>query len=519
MAVSLVEQPLIKSVYRPMLWRFRSSLYPVTGLAFNATELRRPTANEVNTYAALSADDVVIVHPPLNTSIYAGERWAISTTQNNLYTNRVVRVLTSISATLTAVSVEYLGDDYDLSVAQQGNNFTLYAELKPTALQEAVRVALRPIKIGNEYLFELDVRDILARSYRPITDIAKTETSQLQVGDEYISMDYSLYVYEAYDVVSADNVITFTEFKESGAALRAADWSYNIAHPYHQVERDGEVVLDYQSISGTAALNNYEMLDAGDTSQRYLTFASRTAQRVRSDDNFFLSFIHPGRYRRFVEVKYYNASGNYISQQQVGNRFGDILSGRTWIINVGPNVLSIPGGTSYYTAQVAVDIGGGIIAYYSELMRLNLVSCKGVNKRWYYLNKMGGVDQFTFEGDETRSTSVKRSMVSKSSMHTMTRNEYNDNGYTFRGDWNRKVWETDVERRYTLTSGYLSAVDLRRASEDMFESPHVFTSIRAPWWTTVLILTGEAPADSNTSRPQRLVLQYTLGVDDVTQRR
>jgi len=101
----------------------------------------------------------------------------------------------------------------------------------------------------------------------------------------------------------------------------------------------------------------------------------------------------------------------------------------------------------------------------------------------------------------------------------MGRREYNDANYTFRGDWNRKVWATDVERKYTVTSGYLKPADLRRAVEDMFESPHIFTSIRAPWWTSVIILTNEAPADSNSSRPERLVLQYALGVDDTTQRR
>ncbi len=519
MAVQVVDQPLIKSVYRPMLWTFQSTLYPATGTPFSADELRLPTPQELLDYDYLTPEDVLIVHPPQADPIYIGQTWLLTDSVNNFYRNQVVRVVARVNSTTTVVAVEYKGADFSIYVQPQGSNFTLYAEVLPNTFSEPVRVALKPIPYFGEYIFQLDVRDILARAFKPITDIAKTDSTLLQSGDDRISMEYSLYVYEAFDVVTADNVITFTEFGERGDSIRVGDWAYNVAHPYHQVERDGEVILDWQSIEGEEAFVNYEMTASGDTTRRYLTYASKSTQAVRDGDNFFLSFIQPGALRRFVELKFYNSSGTLITTRQVGNRNNETLKGRTWMINVGPKVTSLPSGTSYYTAQVAVDIGGGITKYYSELMRLNVVPCKGVNKRWHYLNKLGGVDQFTFEGDETRAIAVRRQAVAKSSMFTMGRREYNDANYTFRGDWNRKVWATDVERKYTVTSGYLKPADLRRAVEDMFESPHIFTSIRAPWWTSVIILTNEAPADSNSSRPERLVLQYALGVDDTTQRR
>ena len=519
MAVEILEVPTIKSVYRPMIWRFKSSLFPATGVGFFGFELRRPTAQELLDFPTLKSEDIIITHPPFIDPIYPGQTWLFSFSDQFLYFGKVFRITALLDSGRTVVSGTYLGADTNLSGVQTASNFTLYALVQPSTFEEPVKVALKPILIDGEYQFELDVRDILARAFLPITDVARLDSRNLILADNYIAMDYTVTAYEAYDVVSAANVITFTEFKDDAVGI--GDYCYNVAHPYHQVERNGDVVLDWQSNSGDAAFVNYEMTEAGDLTKRFLTYNSRTTQTVRSDDSFFLSFIHPGFFVRFVLIKYYNSQDQQLGTLELGTRDGRGSKGRSWIINVGPwGLTNMPAGTTYYTAQVVVDPGGGLGPFpYSEIMRLNLVPCKGVNKRWYYLNKLGGVDQFTFEGDETRSINVKRSTVSKSSMHTMTRQQYGDPSYTFRGDWNRKVWSTDVQRKYTLTSGYLKPADLRRAVEDMFESPHIFTAIRSPWWTPVIILSNDVPADSNTARPERLVIQYELGVDDVTQRR
>jgi hypothetical protein len=88
----------------------------------------------------------------------------------------------------------------------------------------------------------------------------------------------------------------------------------------------------------------------------------------------------------------------------------------------------------------------------------------------------------------------------------------------FNGDYQRRVWRTTVDRRYTITSGYLLPEQIRSVVEPMFESANVWTSIHPDWWTDVVIFTGATPADSTSEQAQRMVIEYGLGVDNVSQR-
>jgi hypothetical protein len=52
----------------------------------------------------------------------------------------------------------------------------------------------------------------------------------------------------------------------------------------------------------------------------------------------------------------------------------------------------------------------------------------------------------------------------------------------------------------------------------MFESPNIFTEVQAGYWTNIIPLTSEVPGDSDSGRAERFVIQYQLGVDNLTQR-
>jgi hypothetical protein len=80
------------------------------------------------------------------------------------------------------------------------------------------------------------------------------------------------------------------------------------------------------------------------------------------------------------------------------------------------------------------------------------------------------------------------------------------------------VWRTTPQRKYTISSGYLQPAVLRDIAETMFESPNIFTEIRPGWWTNIIPITSDVAGDSDSSRMERFVIQYQLGVDNQTQR-
>jgi hypothetical protein len=45
-----------------------------------------------------------------------------------------------------------------------------------------------------------------------------------------------------------------------------------------------------------------------------------------------------------------------------------------------------------------------------------------------------------------------------------------------------------------------------------------FTEVQSGYWTNIIPLTSEVPGDSDSGRAERFVIQYQLGVDNLTQR-
>ena len=86
------------------------------------------------------------------------------------------------------------------------------------------------------------------------------------------------------------------------------------------------------------------------------------------------------------------------------------------------------------------------------------------------------------------------------------------------GDWQKRTHRVDPERRHSISSDFLLPEAVRSVTEPLFESANVFTEIRPGWWTTVNIATAETPADGLSSRAERMELEYTIGVDNVSQR-
>lgn len=514
------------SVYRPVVYRVVSDSYLPPPNLFTADALiqavRLPTQTEVDTYG-LSDQSVLLEHSgfvaPLLTgqlvrttgTLTAGD---VSGTSRYPDIYRVERVLTP---TLAIINAPYIGEPTQGGfVTRVLGNFTVYARIYGPNIPTPIEVALKPVLDTvygqQQYVFELDARDILARHFKDVKAIASTQNSTIVNAEGYITMKYSVLFYEAYDVVSTNGDVTFTRFdKPTDDRFEIFNQvCVNAVHPYHHIQRNGSVDLDWADsfntdfVTGPVGVN---------TSKRFLTYMDRDKTTIRSGESFFFAWMWQGAATSVrVRVRYGDDNDTILSTVDLGTA-STAMAATSYICNAGIAVDTAPAGATKF--QVFL-INASTAQRLTEIFTLNIVPCKGVSKRWYYLNKLGGIDAFTFEGDETRQMAVTREIISKPRMAIPELVGFS--GGTFMGDTQRRVWRTQPDRKYTITSGYMLPAELREIAEGMFESPNVFTEIRTGWWTDIVPITTDVPGDSNSGRAERFVIQYALGVDNTTQR-
>ena len=514
MALSLVYQPATwAAAYRPIIWRWQSDLFPCTDPRlsnFAISAIKHPDAAQLALYPQLSADDVLISHGYVDPSaFYSGASIDVYNTANGLYEG-VCKVNERLAPDLLWVSFDYNGDDFDGVFRVHFTNFKVFVSVLSQNMTEPVVFPLTAITEteDNTVVFELDCRDVLARTMWDIKKIinpdSQASSTPMIAADGYITQTYSVEAWEGYDVVDADGNTTFTEFREVGGSSAKNFIAVNAVQPYHEQRRDGTIRLDWFD-----GLDDYLLkpTTTGANVKRLLTHASQSSQFVTDGDGHFMAFLWNSSP---VEVKFivsfYSGkdaqSGTFISSSIYrGN-----VNGKSVICPMGPNNLTVPANAKSYRFAVFNQNENAI----SEVFVFNVKPCKGANKRFYYLNKMGGVDAFTFQGDESRTLTATRRTLSKPHMETVR-------GF-FNGDWQERTHRTDPKRRYFISSDFLLPEAVRSVTEPLFESANVFTEIRPGWWTVVNIATAETPADGLSSRAERMELEYTIGVDNVSQR-
>ena len=517
------------SAYRPIVYRVTSPEH-LPPSVFTASALgvavRLATSTEVDLYG-ISSTDVVVEHT--SATFYNNELVALplsaassdlSGTSRYPGTYRVTRVL---SDTLMVVAATYVGiDTVGGSVCKVKGNYTVFAVVSGPDIPQPVEFSLKPQLLPDflgspAYIFELDCRDVIARHFKDIKNLVTANTTAITNAEGYISMKYNVRMYAGYDVVSPLGVVTFTRFEgpdDSGFEI-FNQVAVNAIHPYHHTERDGTVDLDWADSFSDDYVMNTIGVGGPVTTKRFLSYMDRDLTTIRSGDAFFLAFLWQGTplSRGKMRIRYADATGTILSTADIGNPGNANLGATSYIANVGLAAHTAPAGAVKFLVWL---INGSTDARMSEIWTFNIEACKGINKRWYYLNKLGGVDAFTFQGDETRQMSVRRDTLSKPSMTPPDVLAFT--GQTFTNDYQTRVWRTTPQRKYTLSSGFLLPKELRVVAEEMFESANIFTEIRDGWWTNIIPITTETAGDRDSGRAERFVIQYQLGVDNATQR-
>lgn len=173
-------------------------------------------------------------------------------------------------------------------------------------------------------------------------------------------------------------------------------------------------------------------------------------------------------------------------------------------VGYGPGNLGAPvNGVQHYCVWLCQ---AGTHAQMSEIIEVRVDGkCREGARPFAWLNKLGGIDAYTFTGREVYSSKTKRATVRK---------PYST-GTGF--DWRERTYRADPERTRTVSTRPLPAEVRRWLAEDMSESANVIARVGTAIVPCVL-LTDEAQGGATTpvsSKP--FTVEYRMGVDNLSQ--
>jgi hypothetical protein len=242
-----------------------------------------------------------------------------------------------------------------------------------------------------------------------------------------------------------------------------------------------------------------------------ITSGTKVALELHEDDRFRLHML-TDRFGENYTAVYKLRIRDITSGIGIGASIGliDVTLGSTvtaaFSVGVGPADLApyvtVPG---KYRVNIAKEVGTDT-AICSEYVDITVHKKCGENRRVFgWLNKLGGIDQYTFRGREKEEVKVVRSAVEK----PMGRGT----GY----DFTRRTTRVIPQRLYMASTGSLSKEERRWLAEDLVESVRVET-LQHGKVTGVSLVTSSVPAHSTGKGGRAMTVEFSLDVDNQTQR-
>lgn len=491
MAIQIASQPnRWSSAYRPTEFVFESDGYPNT----TAGDVGIPVVSIQLTSLGIEAQ---LSQQFATSDLQAGELINITQTDNGLYEGnfRVKSAFISGAVLVVYLDTEYVGDETGGKASRVYDNFRIVAEVFFDGSGNTVEFELKPDENDQ---FILNVQDCAARQFTRIFDVVEPGLSFGVVRDcgTTIAQGYSVTAWERWTLWTDGVPSVFDNRK--GIEVKLVNFrTVNCIHPYH---KSSPFSMDWSDDIGTLL-----PMGNGTGARKLLSWGSRSTQIVQEDEDFFISFLvnTPSETLWELFVTYYNSAGSGIGVQYQTDITPPIYAGT---MNVGPNALTVPAGTSYYT--VVMRRSGSAIM---ETLTLQY-QCKTaeVSKRIYWRNKLGGIDQYTMMGREMEIPSVGRSSIYR------THNPIPGTGYI--GGWNERSYRADPIRSKVLTGELEIVSNLTWLTEDCFESSDHATEIRSGWWTPMVIDSTQSTPFGTDNQNARFLIEYHYGVDNSSQR-
>lgn len=388
--------------------------YRYGGLVFKVTSDKDPAPLETATVnlivkgeysgwftqqGAENDDLCVILGSPLGLKV--GDYLNITATNKSYYIG-AFRIAKVLSPTLVVIETPYAGDDWSGTAYFHRNNFTVVGKLYLGSAVSGSPIAEIEVTAKNDsdqYEFHVDKYLQKELSEYLSTSLSLDGTA---VGNT-ISRDYIMTFHERYDVVNSLGIGIATDFDTGANDTTITSSALHVINAapqaFHMRNRIFEGVI-------TDTFEDSFLVNLTNTDARFLT---NMPKRVRighgaadeQQESYLLTALvkgglAAGTYRR--RVVSYDADGSVITSSNVN--FTKPTNDGVLVWNAGPKgigIITIPTNTSYYTFVLQKD-GADI----TETITFDCdYNCRPGARRFAWLNAQGGIDQFTFRGDET----------------------------------------------------------------------------------------------------------------------
>lgn len=506
------EPPAVQSAYKPLLVSLTSMRSPSNGMAGESapvSAIRAATSTDVFIFGGgLVVGDVIVIHAAVLAGTFViGQAVKIGFTQNY---DGVYRLLKVITPGVVVIDAEDLGSETSGRIEKHYENYTLVALITAEGATSRTRMDIQANSAG---FFVLPAHEVIQRNFHDVFRIAQGgEALEFLSANRYITQRYSVAFSEAYMIPDANGVNVMTELgKDGNTASFREKIAVNSVQPYHHIdEGDGSPDLQWMD-----DLEEYLVDPDIEEERRFLTYAPRggvaaydhrTSMRLGAEDDFFLAILNnrDDIEAHGVRVATYRSDGTLIANNDQSHI---VSTADSLLFNIGPAALGayITGDTHHYFFQFRSG------REYSERFYVTIDQSCNTARRFFFLNSFGALDQYTIEGKESRETNVERFIVGKPNMALGLT--------TDRGDYQRRTYRTEPVRSYSATTRSESRSVARWLMDEFLESPDVRTVIYdhdETIYTRVILETDSAKVGA---RAARIPFAWSLGVDNVKQRR
>ena len=505
MAFQVFRAPEIwSSANRPLEFILGSERQPNTDPDESGIAIVSITQNDpviVGNFGVNPADVIVFASTILMLEV--GQYVLIENTALRLYSG-TYRVTAVYGNGVFAIQSDYLGEDSGGEFSVWYQNYCIVFDVSVGEAQDTKRYY---VKAGPDGRFVLNVQDQVQRSFGDVFGSVQPglTTTNAFASTDRIATNYSIVAYDGYDVPDENGNSTFTVDLDSRQIIVTNFVGINAVHPYQHIQ-GGALKMDYANGFALYLIS----WQTPSTTAKFLTWGPRE-QTCGIADAFFLPFLHAGTAGEGmgVTVSTYNSAGAFIANTVI--LFSEGSPKLAGVVNVGPAALGnvITPDTAYYRmALVNFDE-----TFISEVMRINVDrTCHEANERFYWLNKLGGIDQYTYTGRTTQVTTIERSVSQKPYMPRPVATPYY-------GDYQRRMYATMPDRRYISRTKPIGQDVTEWITQDLFESANVKMNRAGTWWTEVLLYSYEQQGTTTKGGNTILDTEYALGTDNITQRR
>lgn len=491
-------------VSQPTKW---SSAYRPTEFLFASDRLPNTTLGDVNiAIISIAADSLgvrVIIASQFTTGdLQAGETILIQGTGLGLYDGRYrVRSAAVSGANLIAyIDTPDAGADGGGTASRTYDGLVLAGTVDFEGSGNVVEFELKP-DANNNHFFTLNVQDMAARQFERVFDEVQPALAFGAVGngDRCIAQGFTVRVWERFTYWQNGTPRTVDDRKDTEVKM-AGFITVNMIHPYHKSEA---FTMDWGTDIGTVF-----PMGAGSGPMRMLSWGSRTEQMVTNGEDFYISVLLRTEFENSFTIAVFPYNGNSqimtLQAQIIGT-----LPRYAAVFNVGPSVLTVLSGADRYKVRILDRSGQDIM----EPLTLLYTPCiqSEANRRVWWRNKLGGLDQYTFRGREMDIPAVSRESISRVHNPIPSSSRYI-------GGWNERGYRVEPVRSKVITTLLIHGDEARWLKQDCFESADHATVVRAGWWTPMVVEDNEAQSTGTDGIARRFALNFHYGVDNASQR-